>query len=61
MKIPNKSELQQIAPKHSSNIRNKDFINIHKKYTARPYSFLVGGTTFASDDPLRFRKTLFNI
>ena len=61
MKIPNKSELQQIAQKHSSNISNKDLINIHKKYTAKPYSFLVDDTTFALDDPLRFRKNLFNI
>ena len=61
MKIPNKSELQQIAQKHSSNISNKDLINIHKKYTAKPYSFLVDDTTFASDDALRFRKNLFNI
>ena len=61
MKIPNKSELQQIAQKHSSNIRTKDFINIYRKCTAKPYSFLVDDTTFASDNPLRFRKNLFNI
>ena len=61
MKIPNKSELQQIAQKHSSNISTKDFINIYRKCTAKPYSFLVDDTTFASDNPLRFRKNLFNI
>ena len=39
MKIPYKRGLQQIAQNHSSNISTKDFINIHKKYTAKPYSF----------------------
>ena len=39
MKIPNKRELQQIATNHSSDISKKDFINIHKKYTAEPYLF----------------------
>ena len=47
MKIPNKSELQQIAQKHSSNISTKDFINIYRKCTAKPYSFLVDDTTLA--------------
>ena len=61
MEIPNKRELQQIAQDHSSNISTKDFINIHKKYTAKRYSFLVDDTTLASDNPLRFRKNLFNI
>ena len=54
--IPNKRELQQIALNHSSDICSKDFIKIHKKYTADPYSFLVNDTTLASDNPLRFRK-----
>ena len=35
MEIPNKRELQQIA---SSDISSKDFIKIHKKFTAEPYS-----------------------
>ena len=61
MKIPNKTELQQIAINHSSDISTKDFINIYKKYTDKPYSFLVNDTTLASDDPLRFRKNLYNI
>ena len=60
-KIPSKRELQQIALNHSSDISTKDFINIHKKYTAEPYSFLVYDTTVASDNPLRFRKNLFDI
>ena len=61
MKIPNKRELQQIALNHSSDINSKDLIKIYKKYTAEPYSFLVNDVTFASDNPLRFRKDLFNI
>ena len=60
-KIPNKRELEQIALSRSSDINTKDFINIYKKYTAKPYSFLVNDATLASDDPLRFRKNLFNI
>ena len=39
MKLPNKRELQQIALNHSSDISSNDFIKIHKKYTAEPYSF----------------------
>ena len=61
MKIPNKRELQQIAINHSPDINTKDFINIYKKCTDKPYSFLVNDTTLSSDDPLRFRKNLYNI
>ena len=43
-KIPNKSELQQIAVYHSSDINTKDFANIYRKCTAEPYSFLVNDT-----------------
>ena len=31
-------------------------MNLYKKYTAKPYSFLVIDTTHASDNALRFRK-----
>ena len=60
-KIPNKREIQQIALNHSSDISTKDFENIYRKCTAEPYSFFVNDTTLASDNPLRFRKNLFNI
>ena len=60
-KIPNKRELQQIAIKHSSDINPKDFGNIYKKYTAEPYSFFVIDTTLPSNNPLKFRKNLYNI
>ena len=58
MKIPNKRELQQIALNHSSDIDFKHFMNIYKKCTKEPYSFLVNDTTLPSDNPLRFRKNL---
>ena len=47
VKIPNKGELQQIE--------------IYKKCTYKQYSFLVNDTTLTSDNPLRFRKSLFYI
>ena len=58
VKIPNKRELQQIALNHSSDIDFKDFMNIYKKYTNEPYSFLVNDTALPSDDLLRFTKNL---
>ena len=58
MKIPNKRELQEIALNHSSDISSKDFIKIHKKCTAEPYSFLVNDATLASNNPLRLRKKI---
>ena len=58
MKIPNKQELQQIAFNHSSDIDFQDFMNLYKKCTEKPYSFLVIDATLASDNPLRFIKSL---
>ena len=60
-KNPNKRELRQIALNNSSDISTKDFTNIYRECTAEPYSFLVNDTTLASNNPLRFRKNLFNI
>ena len=57
----NKQELQQIAFNHSSDIDFKDFMNLYKKCTAKPYSFLVIDATLASDNPLRLRKILSEI
>ena len=54
-KILNKRELQNIAQNHSSDINTKDFINIYRECTSKPYSFLVIDTTLVSDNPLRFR------
>ena len=60
-KIPNRRERREIATNHSSDISTKDFTNIYRKCTVEPYSFFVNDTTLASDNPLRFRKNLFNI
>ena len=58
MKIPNKTELQQFALNHSSDIEFNDFMKKYQKCTKEPYSFLVNDTTLPSDDPLSFRKNL---
>ena len=58
MKIPNKRELQQIAFNHSSDIDFQNFMNLYKKSTSKPYSFLVIDTSLASDTSFRFRKNL---
>ena len=56
MKIPNKIELQQIAFNHSLDFQ--DFMNLHKKFSAKPYSFSAIDTTLASDNSSRIRKNL---
>ena len=58
IKIPNKQELQQTAFNHSSDTDFKEFMNLYKNCTAKPYSFLVIDATLASDNPSRFRKNL---
>ena len=58
MKIPNKRELMQIAINHSSDTNTKNFIEIYRKCTDKPYSFLVIDTTPPSNNLLRFRKNL---
>ena len=58
MKIPNKREFQQIAFNHSSDIHFKDFTNLYKIFTAKPYSFLVIDTTLPSHNLLCFKKNL---
>ena len=45
MKLPNKSEIQQIAINNSSDIDFKNFMRVYKKCTAEKYSFLVNHTT----------------
>ena len=57
-KIPVKQELQQIAFNHSSDIDFKDLMNLYKKYTDEPSSFLVTDATVPSDNVLRFGKNL---
>ena len=58
MNISNKRELQQIAFNHSPDIDFRDFLNLYKKYNAKPYSLLVIDATLASDNPLRLRKNV---
>ena len=55
-RILNERKLQQIAVNHLSDISTKGFINIYRKCTAEPFSFLVNDTTLVLDNPLRFRK-----
>ena len=56
MKNPNKRELKQTASHISSDIDFNDFMNLYKKCTSKPYSFLVIDATLALDNPLSFRK-----
>ena len=58
MKIPSRSELQQIAIIHSSDIKFKDFMKPYKKYTAEPCLFLGIDTTLLSNNALGFWKNL---
>ena len=58
MKITNKRKLQQIAFNHSAYMDFQEFMNLYKKCTQKPYSFLVNDTTLASDNSSRFRKNL---
>ena len=58
MKISNKYKLQHVAFNNSLDIDFKDFMNLYKKSTAKPFSSLVIDTTLAYDNPLCFRKNL---
>ena len=58
MKIPNKRELQQISFNHPSDIDIQNLMNLYKRSTVEPYSFLVIDTTLLSNNSLRFRKNL---
>ena len=58
IKVPSKRGLQQIWFNHFSDIDLQDFMNLYRKSTAEPISFLVIDTTVATDNPLRFRNNL---
>ena len=60
MKIHNKRELKRIAINHSADIDYKDFMNIYKNCTSKPYSFLTVDTTLPGNNSLRFRKNLLD-
>ena len=44
MEILSKQELQQIGFNHSADIDSKELMNLYKKFTGKPYSFLVVNT-----------------
>ena len=52
MKIPKKSELQQIISNYLSDIDFKDFMKLCKYYTKEPYSILVNNKKLSTDNPL---------
>ena len=54
LRIPNKKEFQQIAFNHSLDTDFQEFLNIYKKCTTKPCSFLVIDTTLASDNSACF-------
>ena len=56
MKITSKRGLQQIGFNLLSDIDLKDFMNLYKKCTTKPYSFLVINAILASDNLLHFAK-----
>ena len=58
MKITKKWELKQTSSQNASGIDSQDFINLYKKCTAKPCSFLVIDNTPALDNLSRFRKNL---
>ena len=58
MKIPNKQEFQWIIFNHWSDIDFKDFINLYKERSAKPYYFLMIDTTLASDIHLHFMENI---
>ena len=61
MEIHNKRELRNIVAYHSADIDYKDFMNIYRKCINRPYSFLITDTMFPANNPLKFRKKIFQI
>ena len=60
MKIINKRELKNISSNHSADIDYQDFIKIYRECTKQPYNFLTIDTKLPANDPLRFRKNLFD-
>ena len=59
MKINIKRELQNIAINHSADIDYQDFMKIYRECTRQPYNFLTIDSTLLANNPLRFRKNLF--
>ena len=51
MNVPNKSELQQIALNHSSDINFKHLMKLYKHISKKSYSFSANKATLPSDNP----------
>ena len=60
MKTNNRKELKNIEINHSEDIDYKDFLKIYKKCTKEPFNFLTIDTALPVNNPLRFRKNLFD-
>ena len=60
MKINNKRELQNITINDSADIDYKDFMKIYRECTKDRFNFLTIDTILPSNNPLRFRKNLFD-
>ena len=45
---------------HSEDIDYEDFMKIYRKCVSEPYSFLTIDTILPADNPLRFRKYLYD-
>ena len=58
MKFSSKEGLQQISFKHSQDIEFRNFMNLYKKCTAKPYSFLMINAILASDNLSRFKSNI---
>ena len=58
MEVSNKKEIEQVLYNHLSDIEFKDFMNLYKKYFAKPYYFLVIDATLALDNPSCLWKNL---
>ena len=59
MEILNKRELQKNAIYYSSDFDFKDCTNLYKTCTTKPYSFLLNDITLPSDNPLCFKRIIF--
>ena len=60
IKTNSKRELQNIAINHSTNIDLQDFMKIYRECTKEPFNFLTIDSTLPANDPLRFRRNLFD-
>ena len=61
MKTPNKQELPKTALNCSRDIDVQDSMNLYRRCTTKPYSFLAIDTTLASDNLLERVKKLIMI